>query len=286
MTKLSAFGRSKLMISQSQWLRIITVAAAVHVLVGCTTPASRFHKSAAKHGLQRQTQAAALITYTKGHFVDGDPIHVYLDGDGTPTLGRGRIARDPTSRDRIILDLINADPASSILVGRPCYYGSTAKCHPSQWTTARYSAAVVKQIASAINELIPRFPNSKIILIGYSGGGTLAMLVAPALHRLDALVTIAANLDTEAWLELHGYSPLLGSLNPANEPPLSPKIRQFHFFGEHDKNVPVEVARHVIERQESALVEVVAGFGHRCCWPEIWPAHIERIGRLITTVVD
>ena len=270
------------MITQSPWLRIITVVAAVHATIGCSTPASRFDKAAASLGLQRETHTS-IITYTKGRLIDGQPIHVYLDGDGTPSLGRGRSARDPTSRDRLILELIEADPASSILVGRPCYYGTTAECHPSQWTTARYSAEVVGRIVSAINEVIGRYPNSNIVLVGYSGGGTLAMLAAPALARLDALVTIAANLDTQAWVELHGYGPLLGSLNPATKPPLSPTIRQFHFFGEHDRNVPVEVARHVIDKQEHATVEVLPGFGHRCCWPEIWPAHIERIGRLAAT---
>ena len=41
------------------------------------------------------------------------------------------------------------------------------------------------------------------------------MLLAERLEMTQAVVTIAANLDTDAWTELHGFSALEGSLNPA-----------------------------------------------------------------------
>ena len=141
-------------------------------------------------------------------------------------------------RDRLILDLIDADPASSILIGRPCYYGIKAGCEPSNWTTARYSSEVVAHLSEAVNQIVQRFPKSEIVIIGYSGGGTLAMLAAPNIARVDTLVSVAANLDTEAWVDHHGYAPLVGSLNPADQPPLSPAIQQFHFFGENRRQRP------------------------------------------------
>jgi len=273
------------MVSQAPLLLKITATVMMLAMLGCLSPASRFNRQAVKQGFDRRVEGP-LIVYQNGRLVDGQPIHVYLDGDGTPSLGRGRIAIDPTSRDRLILDLMDADPGSSVLVGRPCYYGANDDCDPSLWTTARYSPEVVDHLAQAINAIVRGYPASTIIVIGYSGGGTLAMLTAPAVARLDAVVTVAANLDTEAWLDHHGYGPLPGSLNPARQPPLPRRIKQFHFFGEEDDNVPPILARGVISRQENAAIEIVPGFGHKCCWPDIWASSIARIERLVVTPRD
>jgi len=243
---------------------------------GCLSPTARFNHDAEKQGLERRSQGS-LVLYQKGQLVDGEPIHIYLDGDGTPSPGRGRVSLDPTSRERLILRLIAVDPSASVLVGRPCYYGGEGECDPALWTGARYSQAVVDQLAGTINAVIADVPGSAVVLIGYSGGGTLAMLAAPLLTRLDTVVTIAANLDTEAWIEHHGYSPLSGSLNPATSAPLPARIRQVHLFGEMDENVPAQLARRTIERQSGAVVEIIPGFGHRCCWPDIWASKIADI---------
>ncbi len=270
------------MISQAPLPLTITVTVMMLMVSGCLSPASRFHHHAQKQGLERWLDGP-LVTYRRGRLVDGQPVHIYLDGDGTPALRRGRIVMDPTSRDRLILALIDADPSTSVLVGRPCYYGSDAPgCDPALWTTARYSREVVEQLTAGINAILRCCPRSTVVVIGYSGGGTLAMLAAPAIERLDALVTIAANLDTEAWVARHGYAPLSGSLNPAREPPLPPTIKQFHFFGAKDDNVPAALARPIIARQDNANIEVVPNVGHRCGWPEFWAGSIARINRLVS----
>ncbi|MFT4562858.1 MAG: hypothetical protein ACI9BW_002607, partial [Gammaproteobacteria bacterium] len=255
--------------TQAPWMIKIATVVILFALSGCESPATRFDVDARRSGFERVV-AGGLVLYQNGQLVDGRPIHFYIDGDGTPSLGHGRISMDPTSRNRLILDLIRADTATSVLVGRPCYYGGSNGCSSKQWTTGRYSKEVVDQLLATINPIIRRFPDSKIVLVGYSGGGTLAMLAAPGLDRVDAVVTIAANLDTRAWLEHHGYSPLEGSMNPADQAPLPPRIGQFHFFGGDDDNVPARLAKRTISRQENAEVEIIDGFGHRCCWPQIW----------------
>ncbi|MFT4582605.1 MAG: hypothetical protein ACI915_002432 [Gammaproteobacteria bacterium] len=268
------------MITQARLMIKIATVVVVIALTGCESPATRFDVDAKGSGLERQ-MAGGLVLYQNGQLANGRPIHFYIDGDGTPSLGRGRISQDPTSRNRLILDLIRADTSTSVLVGRPCYYGRSNECSSEQWTTARYSKEVVDQLLATMNPIIRRFPSSKIVLIGYSGGGTLAMLAAPGLDRVDAVVTIAANLDTRAWLEHHGYSPLEGSLNPADQAPLPPRIEQFHFFGSDDDNVPAYLADRTILRQENAKVEIIEGFGHRCCWPQSWANNISQIERLV-----
>lgn len=259
--------------------RITGLALTMVLASGCGSPAARFDSAAQERGIVRTD--TALPVFRKGSFVDGEPIHVYLDGDGTPVSGSGRIALDPTSRQRLILDLMAVDPAASVLIGRPCYHGTQRDCDSALWTTARYSDAIVEPVTAAVGEIIRDYPRSPLVLIGYSGGGTLAMLAAPRLQRLDALVTIAGNLDTAAWTRHHGYAPLTQSRNPAAEPPLSPAIRQLHLFGAEDANVPMAVARATLERQPRAMVtvEVVAGYDHQCCWPEIWAGKLADLSR-------
>ncbi|MDA0823334.1 MAG: alpha/beta hydrolase [Proteobacteria bacterium] len=270
---------------KTQAPRMIEIAIVVIfcVLTGCASPATRFDVDAKGSGFERQ-MAGGLVLYQKGLLVDGQPIHFYIDGDGTPSLGHGRISQDPTSRNRLILDLIRADISTSVLVGRPCYYGGSNRCSSEQWTTARYSKDVVDQLLATINGIIRRFPESSITLIGYSGGGALAMLAAPGLDRVDTLITVAANLDTRAWVEHHGYAPLIGSLNPADQAPLPTRIKQYHFFGADDENVPVGLSRRVLDRQGNANTKVVPGFSHTCCWPNIWTSSMRQIAMQIASV--
>jgi len=257
------------MVLQVLWLLKITAIVMTLTIFGCVSPASRFHHHAQRQGLDRYTDGS-LVIYQRGPLLDGQPIHIYFDGDGMPSLGRGRIATDPTSRNMLILDLMAADPNSTVLIGRPCYYRADSECDESLWTNRRYSPAVVDPMTDAINALIARYPNSPVMLIGYSGGGTLAMLAAPAISRLDTLVTIAANLDTAAWTTRHAYTPLLGSLNPADRSPLRPGIKQIHFIGDKDSNVPAEIMQHVVQLQPMAILEIVADFDHSCCWVNSW----------------
>ncbi len=245
-------------------------------MLGCSSPASRFDDHAVSSGLRRNPQHD-LVVYQKGRLVDGEPLHIYLDGDGTPITRTGHATQDPTSRTRLILDLIRRDSGPALLVGRPCYYGTAQNCDPSDWTTGRYSRAIVERMVDVINDVLRPYRRSPVILIGYSGGGTIAMLAAPALARVDALITIAANLDIDAWIEHHRYHPLKDSLNPARQPPLPPNIQQLHLVGEQDKVVPANIMRHVVAKQSPARLWIVPGFDHRCCWAEMWHEIIQAI---------
>jgi pimeloyl-ACP methyl ester carboxylesterase len=117
-------------------------------------------------------------------------------------------------------------------------------------------------------------PDTKreIALIGYSGGGVLAMLIAPRVEQVRRVVTVAANLDIDAWADHHGYSRLSGSLNPATAPPLPITIRQLHLAGGRDLRVPPYLSRPVAARQPGAEYLLLADFDHTCCWERAWPS--------------
>ena len=198
-------------------------------------------------------------------------LHVYLEGDGTPWLRKGLAAADPTPRTPLMLEMMALDPASAVYLGRPCYHGlnKAAACTPEVWTDGRYSEAVVLSMSAALDILSADYP--ALVLLGYSGGGTLAMLLAERQPKTEAVITVAANLDTGRWTALHKQHPLSGSLNPANRPPLSSRIRQVHNAGGRDDNVPPELIRDAVAQQQGATFKVFTKQDHHCCWREVWP---------------
>ena len=254
-------------------LRVLTPALLFALLAACTTPSGSFRTDAAARGFVAEVTPPGphrMVMFRNGVAAPGAPLHFYLDGDGAPWVSRRRVAIDPNSREHLILDLMQQDVTASVLVGRPCYYLEKNIYDPAQWTTRRYLKAVISGMAAAMNREIARVPGSPVTVIGHSDGGVLAMLLAPRLNRLDNIVTLATNLDVAAWTRHHGHAPLLGSLDPADELPLPPHIRQRHLFGKNDDNVSARLMRSVAEEQPNTLVRIVRGFDHIRCWVGAW----------------
>ena len=91
-----------------------------------------------------------------------------------------------------------------------------------------------------------------------------------ACPRPSGLVTIAANLDIDAWSDHGGTPRLIDSLNPARQPPLTPSLYQRHYAGGRDSSVPAQVTR--AGANPNAEVIVVPDYDHRCCWTTLWPS--------------
>src|SRR5688572_7419130 len=144
-------------------------------------------------------------------------VHVYLEGDGQP-WHRGRSpSTDPNSRRLTALQLMMRDPHPSLYLTRPCYGLEQMPdiCTPALWTGGRYSGQVVQAMQKALDQLRDESPEIRWLLIGHSGGGSLAMLIAQGRKDVAGIITLAANLDTDAWTRHFGYLPLEQSLNPA-----------------------------------------------------------------------
>jgi pimeloyl-ACP methyl ester carboxylesterase len=201
------------------------------------------------------------------------PLHVYVEGDGTPWRTREMPADDPTPRMPLAFELMLRDPQAALYLGRPCYFGVVGpRCDARVWTHERYSESVVESMAEALRAALEPSGSPRIVLIGHSGGGVLAVLLAHRLPRVAAVVTIGANLDVARWTARHGYSPLAGSLDPTRLPPATrvPPVPEFHYIGSDDRVVlPGELREYARGR---AGVEVIEwpGFDHACCWGEAW----------------
>ena len=196
---------------------------------------------------------------------------IYLGGDGVPWRG-DRPAVNPDGRGVLAAELSLTDSRPAIYLGRPCYHWSEmpATCTGSRWTSERYSRETVALLASAVESLQLRSEAESLILIGYSGGGVLALMVAEQIDAVTRVVTVAANLDTDAWTTFHDLLPLEGSLNPAASLAAPTHFEQIHLQGTNDDIVPAATTNAYRDAHPEALFLSVEGFGHRCCWREHW----------------
>lgn len=244
--------------------------------------------------LRQPTQAQNLVPATivgerfrhkvllsSGPFQPGRLIHVYIDGDGRPWIAERRVARDPTPRRSDVLPLMAQDPAWSVYLGRPCYHGLATEgpCSPWWWTHGRYGEAVVASMTAAIRALPQAREAGEFVLIGHSGGGTLAMLIAERLSGVRAVVTLAGNLDVARWSTHHRYSPLQGSLDPAQRDPLPAGLVQLHLVAGRDRTVPPLLVEDAIGAQPGAVTLAYPVFDHTCCWTRAWPAVLAELHR-------
>lgn len=206
-------------------------------------------------------------------------LHIYLEGDGSPWKHRTIIMSDPTPRNPLMLRLMALDSQPSAYLGRPCYNGTSQDlgCENGMWTSGRYSNIVIESMASGIRALATRFSADELWLFGHSGGGALALLLAEQLPSVTRLVTLAGNLDTEAWTRHHGYTPLFSSRNPARQPLLRNSVWQWHLLGGRDSVIPPQLVRPFIARQSQASGFILKNYSHGCCWESVWPAVLDAL---------
>lgn len=219
------------------------------------------------------------VVFEKPGILPDGSLHIYIEGDGRPWIN-GRIpAADPTPADPLALRLMAEDTTDAVYIGRPCYFGTATDpgCGADSWTSGRYSSDVIASMAAVAGKLINRGAYRDVVLIGYSGGGVIALLLAPSTPRLAGLLTVAANLDTAAWTELHGYLPLDGSENPAVDGSTLPDgVVHVQVIGGRDDVVPASVTESYSAHKGGLEVWQYPQYDHGCCWVAIWPELLTR----------
>lgn len=261
--------------------------------------AERIAQAAGFQQARVQTAPFLLTAYSKIR-EPGRPVHIYIEGDGYAWVTRNRVSGNPTPRRSLALELAVEDPSPNVVyLARPCQYTPmemNVACEEAYWTGRRFSEAAVRSMDQAIDQFV-RGPsatvppldleeNSKgpeIHLIGYSGGGAVAVLLAARRHDVKSLRTIAGNLDPAGFNEFHEVSSLEeGSLDPMDAAEKLRSLPQRHFSGTADKVVPTFIAENFVKRSGGSgcvgLTEV-HGADHANGWTEAWP-------RLLSLPVD
>lgn len=207
---------------------------------------------------------------------------VYVEGDGRAWINPWQPSTDPTPTDPVGLRLAAADRASPLIyLARPCQFELSPTCDNRLWTTARYSPAVVDVYQHLLDDALQRTGAKRLGLIGYSGGGALAALLAERRDDVAWLVTVAADLDLSEWVRLNDLAPLSGSLDPADTAASISALPQVHLAGENDRTVPPAVTQAFIRHltpANRARVIVEPGFDHACCWAAAWPQLLGQLG--------
>ncbi len=245
---------------------------------GCTSSSIRNDEYAASNGFSKLLVDGINFThvvYTKNHHSQPD-WHVYIEGDGIPWISRRQVSPDPTETLPVALRLMEKDPGNTVYLGRPCYNGTATEkgCNPWFWTHGRYSKTVVDSMMEVLTTLIKTNQINTVTLIGHSGGGTIALLMAESMPDVKTVITIAGNLDTNKWAIENGFTPLEGSLNPSERDPLPDSISEFHLIGRDDGVVSPDTIRQYVIRKRNSKFVLLDKCSHVDCWESIWPQMI------------
>lgn len=205
---------------------------------------------------------------------------IYIEGDGAPWPSAFRPPRDPTPLQPVSLALAARDPAPTVAyLGRPCQYldeAELSRCDSAYWSSRRFSPEVVAALDKAVSRLKQRVGAQRVRLIGYSGGGVVAALLAMRRDDVADWVTVAAPLALSAWTTAQGLTPLTGSLDPTTQPPAAVTRGGTHFAGADDTVVPPEIVARFVGAHGGRL-EVAADFDHDCCWERDWAQLLRRV---------
>jgi len=200
---------------------------------------------------------------------------IYIEGDGAHWLFQMAPPPNPTPHKSLVVSLATQDQSPFILyLARPCQYIDIAQfkdCDPSVWTEGRFSSVVIQLANDVIDKVLLDLPKVRLNLVGHSGGGTIATLLAATRNDVRCLVTLAAPLDIAAWSRSVSVAPLRLSNNPAVPNVQLRNTRQTHFFGENDSIVKKESIGNYRNFSDKADFIVVSGFNHTKAWAEQWP---------------
>ena len=207
-------------------------------------------------------------------------VSIYIEGDGAPWPGAFRPPSDPTPLQPVALTLAAHDPAPAVAyLGRPCQYleaSALARCDSAYWSGRRFSPEVLAALDEAVSRLKQRAGAQRVRLIGHSGGGVVAALLAMRRDDVTDWVTVAAPLALTAWTRVQGLTPLAGSLDPMTQPTTAIMRKATHFAGADDAVVPPEIVARFVGAHGGRL-ELLADFDHDCCWARDWAQLLRRV---------
>ena len=214
---------------------------------------------------------------------------VYIEGDGFAWRNASQPSDNPTPTAPVAwqLALQHAGTAKGDKVAylaRPCQYVDAADwgtCKETYWTDARFAEEVIRSMDTALTRLKVGAGVQRLQLVGFSGGGAVAALLAARRNDVAVLVTVAGTLDTQAWTRWHRVPALGMSLNPADSATALQNTVQMHFVGQSDPVMPEQIARAYAARfpkDKQPSIRMVSDANHTCCWAEKWPALMQEAG--------
>ncbi len=242
---------------------------------GLKTRVQEAERVASLNGFEKKlVKAGDFVLTTYQRITDKrQPYVFYIEGDGSITAGNYAIANNPTPSKIMLLKLATLDPRPNIVyMARPCQYTEpelNPKCREEYWVDKRLSEEVIKSINIAVDIISG---GSSASLIGFSGGGGIAVLVAARNKNIQDVITIAGNLDIVRFSDYHKVYALKKSLNPIEYAKKINNIPQLHLSGDKDAIVPTRITNAYVAFSSSVCVasKVFPGITHTTGWELIW----------------
>ncbi|EPP9372846.1 alpha/beta fold hydrolase [Pseudomonas aeruginosa] len=249
-------------------------------VTGCMNHTQLLYSDAAQQGrlpLVIDTGTFLIQTVIPGNTVS-DSLRVYLEGDGKAWATRTQPSTDPTPTTPLVSKLAANDPAPSAYIARPCQYVMNNHCSYKIWTDRRFSAEAVESISTALDKIKLKMGASNVELVGYSGGGAIALLLAARRSDVTSVQTLAGNLTPAGWVRLHQLSPISEALEPVDYRDRLRHIPQRHLVGTLDPVIPASLAQAFTSSMPDAkcleLREVKAT--HEQGWEAAWAIYRDR----------
>ena len=225
----------------------------------------------------------ALTAYERIRETGGNAT-IYIEGDGQAWLSRRIPSGDPTPVNPVALHLATRDNGQNVIyLARPCQYSkglnTYAPCDDrAWWTSKRLAREVLDSMNAALNDIKKRYDIKKFDLVGFSGGGGVAVLLGAERKDIATIRTVAGNLDHDTFTAYHGISPMSGSINPLEAAAKTAAIPQHHFIGEWDDIVPQSIVASFLKAAGSdrcIQYGIVKEASHEKGWVDKWPALLQ-----------
>ncbi len=223
---------------------------------------------------KKLVKAGDFVITTYQRISDKDSPYVfYIEGDGSISIGRYAIADNPTPSKVMLFKLATLDTRPNIVyIARPCQYTPVElnpNCNQAYWTDKRMAEEVIESTNIVINSINNGNPAS---LVGFSGGGGVAILVAARNKHIKDIITIAGNLDIENFSKHHGIYALKESLNPIDYAIKISNIPQLHLSGSKDAIVPSKIMQGYIKASSSDCTQqkIFPNITHTKGWDKVW----------------
>jgi len=250
-------------------------------LSGCKPVSTVKERIDYAQALSKQSELTPLIIETppfklQSFFRIDDPqkpLRVYIEGDGLAWISRNRLSENPTPTKPVGLELATLDKYENVLyLARPCQYIWNSQCSPEYWSNKRFSQEVITSTSTAINIVKQHFKLKSVELVGFSGGGAVAVLVAEQRTDIINITTIAGNLDHDTVNKLHNVNLMTESLNAINVAEQTAHIPQLHLVGQNDTVVPIKIAKAFLRdsgTNNNIQIQSVDA-SHTQGWNQVW----------------
>jgi hypothetical protein len=119
-----------------------------------------------------------------------------------------------------------------------------------------------------------RYNGIKFNLVGYSGGATIALMLASNRSDVNSIRTIAGNLNHNQLSVLTKTTPLYQSISSNDFIFKTKNVPQIHYYGSKDEVIPNQIYLNYLNSfAKSSCVKIieVAGFKHTSKdWEHFW----------------